>query len=89
MPKEVKPEDMTSSKVDTKVKDLGCSYCRTLFKIGNHVITKSSALTNDRKLGTIVGYTKTKVKVKFDHIPKTQSVDPDKIQIDLTFHIYD
>jgi len=70
-----------------KTKDLGCWHGRMLFKVGNHVITKSSALTNDRKVGTVVGFTKTKVKVHFDHVMKIQCVDSDKIELDWTFHL--
>jgi hypothetical protein len=93
---ELKPEDIVRKLWETdpkihaevkKTKDLGCPHGRMLFKVGNHVITKSSAFTNDRKIGTVVGFTKTKVKVSFDHLIKIQCVDSDKIELDWTFHL--
>jgi len=79
-------------------KNLGCTLGRMLFKVGNHVITKSSVLNNDRKVGTVVGFsktkvkgtvvgfTKTKVRVYFYYLSKIKCIDPEKIELDSKFH---
>jgi len=88
---ETKPKlSETKPKIHAEVKknkDMGCPHGRWLFKVGNHVITKSSVLSNDRKVGTVVGFSKTKVKVSFDHLIKIQCIDSDKIELDWTFHL--